>query len=48
MNRYEINTVASLLNEKLSKGPASSHYRHSRVIKPAKAGRRFAGKPRQD
>ncbi|MET0525442.1 MAG: hypothetical protein ABWZ91_11610 [Nocardioides sp.] len=48
MNHYEINTIASLLNDKLSKGPASSHYRHSGVVKPPRTRRRFAGKPRQD
>jgi hypothetical protein len=48
MNHYEITTIAGLLNDKLSKGPASSHYRHSRVVKPPRTRRRFAGKPRQD
>jgi hypothetical protein len=48
MNRYEINTIASLLNEQLSKGPASSHYRHSGVVKPPRTRRRFSSKPRQN
>ncbi len=47
MNHYEITTVASILNDALSK-EAEGRSRHTRARKPARARRRFAGKPRQE
>ena len=35
MNHYEITTIAGLLNDSAVKGPASSHYQHSRPVKPS-------------
>ena len=48
MNHYEITTIAGLLNDQLSKGPASSHYQHSRAVKPSRVRRRFAGKRKDE
>jgi len=48
MNHYEITTIAGLLNDQLSKGPASSHYQHSRPVKPSWTRRRFAGKRKNE
>ena len=48
MNHYEITTVASILNDALSKEAETGRSRHTRARKPARARRRFAGKPRQE